>query len=144
LAALILSCIENAKCELEKHAICSVEGVLGTPERIVYVAPDLGDGWNKFYKHCMFDRLFKDKDVKASEYRARKIVADLFRAYLEMPDLIDGKYGAYCKEAYRAVGVEESLLDIIVARNYVAGMTDPFATNQHKKLFMSSEPVTCG
>ena len=142
LATLILNCIGHARAELKKRGIDSVQAVLGTPERIVQVSPEIQREWEKFYRRRMLDCLFRHKDVKASEYKARRIVRDLFGAYRQMPDLIDRQYAEYCKEAYRAAGVPEKLLDIILARNYVAGMTDPFATNQHRRLFASSEPVT--
>ncbi len=69
-------------------------------------------------------------------------MCDLFDAYLETQDLIDGEYRERAAEAYGKLGLtDEKSLRFVVTRNYIAGMTDPFAITQHARLFMSSEQI---
>ena len=143
LAALILNCINTALKEIRNNGFDNPEAVLATNARVVYVDKKLSKEWEGFYKRWMVDQLFKDKDVMACEVKGKKIVRELFEAYWETPELVDRTYRDHSDRSYRAAGVtDDKLLRLIMVRNYIAGMTDAFATNQHKRLFMSSEPIT--
>ena len=66
----------------------------------------------------------------------------MFEAYLANPHLIDERYRDHAERVYKSAGVEDdNVLRLITTRNYVAGMTDPYATDQHARLFMSPERV---
>jgi dGTPase len=141
LAALILNCIDTAGKRIDEHQIKAFKDVLACPDRIVYVDDDLKRQWDTFYEEWMRQRLFKDKGVTASTYKAERIVRDLLEAYRQCPDLISPIYRNHTREAYGAFVSDEKVLGLLAARNYIAGMTDPFATNQHARLFMSSEHI---
>ena len=90
----------------------------------------------------MEEELYKHEDVQACEFKAKRIVTDLFNAYLGCENLIHRHYLEACNDSYRDLGVkDEHTLLLIAVRNYVAGMTDAFAIDQHARLFMSSERV---
>lgn len=90
----------------------------------------------------MVNRLFKNDRVVACSFKAKKIVTDLFKAYFENPKLINSKYFEHCYNVYRKMGVDdEILLKLIIVRNYIAGMTDPFASDQHARLYMPLERI---
>ncbi len=56
--------------------------------------------------------------------------------------LIKREYREHCQKVYKKIGVrDEKLLKLIMVRNYIAGMTDAFATDQHAILFMPSEHI---
>jgi dGTP triphosphohydrolase len=88
--------------------------------------------------------MFKHEDVVACGFKAKKIVTDLFNACFENTDLINKPYRDHCEHAYRDVcdDPRSELFKLILARNYVAGMTDSFAIQQHARLFMSSERIS--
>ncbi len=143
LAALILVCIENTTQTLKDEGIETLADVLGAGKRLLWVPSRLHELWTEFHRTRMENRLYIHKDVSACVFKAKKIVRDLFDAYMDKPDLIDHEYRKRCEKSYGAVGVTDACeLHLIMVRDYVAGMTDPFATNQHKRLFMSSEQVT--
>jgi len=143
LATLILNCIETTRKEIRNNGFDSPETVLAANARVVYVDKKLSKEWESFYKRWMVDWLFKDKDVTACEVKGKKIVRELFDAYWETPELVDRKYHEHSDRSYREAGVkDDEVLRLIMVRNYIAGMTDAFAANQHKRLFMSSEPIT--
>jgi dGTP triphosphohydrolase len=90
----------------------------------------------------MVNKLFKNDRVLACSFKAEKIVVDLFDAYFEDQGLIDSKYYEHCLTVYKKIGIfDEKLLNLIIARNYIAGMTDPFASDQHARLYMALERI---
>ena len=90
----------------------------------------------------MVDKLFKNDRVTACSFKAEKIVTDLFNAYFEQPELINSEYYEHCEEVYKKAGISnKKLLKLILVRNYIAGMTDPFASDQHARLYMPLEHI---
>ncbi len=143
LTTLILNCIDNARSTLCGLKIKDIDGVLSTDERIIYVSKSLRNAWEEFYRKWMKGYLFKNDRVKACEFKAFRIIKELFKAYEETPELIKAEYREHCAKAYEPLGIAAGkILNLITVRNYIAGMTDAFATAQHTRLFMSSEPVT--
>lgn len=142
LTTLILNCIDNAKNNIEKSKIKSVDEVLSNDKRIVFLSDDLKKSWTCFYQEWMMDKLFKNDRVRACSFKAERIVADLFNAYFEDQGLIDSKYYEHCLAVYEEIGItDRKLLNLIIVRNYIAGMTDPFASDQHARLYMALERI---
>ena len=137
LTVLILDCVEATSKYLEELNPKSVDDVL-QKDRIVNVQPQIRAAWDGFYKTKQKETLYRHEGVKACEFKAAKIIADLFEAYRSEPALIPAEFGEDTRKAYQGV-LESKLVDLMMARNYVAGMTDSFAIEQHKRLFMSSE-----
>ena len=48
----------------------------------------------------------------------------------------------FCRFVLNSKLLTEQKLGLVMATNYVAGMTDAFALAQHQRLFMSSERTT--
>jgi len=142
LTTLILNCIDNAKNNIEKSKIKNVDEVLSNDKRIVFLSDDLKKSWTDFYQEWMVNKLFKNDRVAACSFKAEKIVTDLFSAYFEKQVLIDSEYYEHCLTVYKKIGIsDEKLLNLIIVRNYIAGMTDPFASDQHARLYMALERI---
>lgn len=144
LTTLILDCIDNTKNNITKNSLekKNVDEVLSNSERIVFLSHDLKKSWTNFYQTWMVDNLFKNARVVACSFKAEKIVTDLFNAYFEKPDLINSEYYEHCEKVYKKIGIsDEKLLKLIIVRNYIAGMTDPFASDQHARLYMALERI---
>jgi dGTP triphosphohydrolase len=71
-------------------------------------------------------------------------VKGLLDAYYGNERLINEHCREHCREAYKDVCKSNSdpLFRLILVRNYVAGMTDSYATQQHARLYMSSEHIS--
>lgn len=142
LTTLILNCIDTTRENIQKNKIKNVDEVLSNGERIVFLSDDLKKSWKDCYQEWMMDNLFKNDRVVVCSFKAEKVVNDLFNAYFENPDLIDAKYYKHCLKVYRKIGISDGkLLKLIIARNYIAGMTDVFASNQHARLYMPLEHI---
>jgi len=144
LTTLILDCINNARLNVKKYKLedKDIHAVLSRKKRIVFVSDDLDKSWKDFYKRWMEEYLFKNERVTACTFKAEKIVTDLFEAYWREEGLIKKEYRDHCKEVYQQSGISnEKLLKLVMIRNYIAGMTDAFATNQHASLYISTEHI---
>jgi len=76
-------------------------------------------------KAFLFVRMYRHPQVNAMRAEADGIVRALFGAYVERPD----EAPAFWAARARAIGPERASAD------YVAGMTDRFAVNEHRRLF---------
>jgi len=142
LTTLILNCIKVAEQNIINNEIRNFEDVLSNGKRMIFLSEDLSDSWKDFYQTWMFNKLFKNQHVVACSFKAEKIVTDLFNAYYQDTDLIRTEYYDHCSEVYQKIGVtNEGLLRLMIVRNYIAGMTDPFASDQHARLYMPLERI---
>ncbi|OHB64777.1 MAG: hypothetical protein A2Y77_00990 [Planctomycetes bacterium RBG_13_62_9] len=143
LTVMILDCIDSTRANLHNHSFGGVDDVLECNDRLVWVGDQLGKAADEFYHKWMNDYMFKHENVVACGFKAQKIVTDLFNVCCDDVDLINRPYREHCQRAYADVCDPKSdLFRLILARNYVAGMTDSFAIQWHARLFMSSEHIS--
>ncbi len=78
--------------------------------------------YTKFYTHHKILRM---------QYKADRLLTDLFREYVERPSQLP-------PGVQHRIGAEEASVERIVC-DYIAGMTDRFALDEHRKLFLPYE-----
>ncbi len=81
---------------------------------------------NKQLKRFLYDNLYRHYRVARMEAKAEQVLTDLFAAYTRRPDMLPKETRLRADESgdvYRAVC------------DYLAGMTDRFALDEHYKLF---------
>ena len=138
LVILILDCVEASRKRIESAKVASVEDVLDWKERLIDVGDEIRTEWDGYYKNTVEKELFRHDSVKTCGFKAKKIVKDIFLAYNGEPDLLPRKFRGETHTVYEDL-LDEEKRDLMAVRNYIAGMTDSYATEQHKRLFMSSE-----
>jgi len=142
ITVLILNCIDTSEKILEQKDFGSVNDVISCQERIIYVDKNVKNLWDIFYDNRIENNFFKDRRVVSCNYKAENIISDLFNAYFNKEELIPKDYREATGKAYKQyIGNDKDLLHLITVRNYIAGMTDPFAMNQHACLFTALERV---
>jgi dGTPase len=142
LTTLILDCIDNAKRNLERIGPKNVDEVLSRNQRVVFASDEVKESWTAFYERWMRNNLFKNEVVEACTFKAEQIITDLFKAYFENIELIKGTYLDHARIAYKDIhDSDEYLFNLILVRNYIAGMTDAFASDQHARLYMPLERI---
>jgi dGTPase len=83
-------------------------------------------------KAFLMENLYRHYRVMRMAVKAQKIMADLFQAYMAEPAQLPPHIGARWK-----AGEDRAR----VIADYIAGMTDRFAVDEHKKLFDPEERV---
>ena len=141
ITAIILDAQQNAAQKIEDAGLESVEQVFAVHERLVDVSPRIRCAWNHFHKEKMQEKLYKHFEVEHCAFKAKHIVTDLFEAFYDTPELIPSEFRDRTSKVYDRL-LEVDQIRLMTVRNYIAGMTDPFATEHHKRLFMSSEKAS--
>jgi dGTPase len=133
--------------EVQRRLITlSVEDVIGEAGRLIgEAAPRSADevrlagrtlirfspevaGAEQGLKRFLFDNVYRHPAVMEPVRRSQEVVGDLFDHYLASADM-PGRWG----EAVRAAPDEAGRARIVC--DFVAGMTDPYALEQHARLF---------
>lgn len=84
---------------------------------------------DKQIKKMLFSRIYRHPEVMRVRANAASIVTDLFNAYMNDPALMQGHYWVDCM-----AGLPEAAKARHVG-DYLAGMTDNYAINTHRRLF---------
>jgi dGTPase len=82
----------------------------------------------KTIKGFLFERMYRAPPVMAERARVTAVVNDLFPLFLERPDLMPADWQADIAAVPDRTGLARVVLD------YVAGMTDRFALQEHARL----------
>ena len=80
---------------------------------------------NRQLKDLLFTRLYRHHRVVRMQVKAERILSDLFNAYRTEPAILP----EHVRKNIEMRGLERTLCD------YIAGMTDRYATEEHQKLF---------
>ncbi|MHB1359300.1 MAG: deoxyguanosinetriphosphate triphosphohydrolase [Rhodocyclaceae bacterium] len=86
---------------------------------------------NRELKTFLRTELYRHYQVVRMTNKARRVVRDLFAAFLAEPRLLPPQY--------QARGAQEGLPRVIA--DYIAGMTDRYAMKEHRRLFTVGEGV---
>ncbi|MBN2048747.1 MAG: deoxyguanosinetriphosphate triphosphohydrolase [Anaerolineaceae bacterium] len=80
---------------------------------------------NRELKQFLFDNLYRHFRVMRMTVKAERILSDLFLAYQTDPTILP----AHIIQRFDTTGKERTICD------YIAGMTDRFAIDEHQKIF---------
>jgi dGTPase len=104
-----------------------VEDVRAAGEALVAFSPDMQEH-EAVLRRFLFDRMYRHYRISRVRSQARRIVRELFDLFLTEPELLP--------DGWRAKDARSG--DPRTARlvcDYIAGMTDPFAIAEHRRLF---------
>jgi dGTPase len=124
---LVTDLIETSAGLIRKHAPRDLEAVREAPTLIAF--SDETRHAQLELKRFLHEHLYRHYKVARMASKARRIVTDLFAAFLAEPELLPPEFQARAGED-KARGVAD----------YIAGMTDRYAMLEHRRLF-AIEPV---
>jgi dGTPase len=114
--------IETSAAQIREHAPANVEAVREAPPLIAF--SDAIREEQLELKRFLHENLYRHYRVARMASKARRIVADLFGAFLSEPELLPPEFQTRAGED-KARGVAD----------YIAGMTDRYAMLEHRRLF---------
>lgn len=91
----------------------------------IYQSPEMATAMTEL-RAFMFKHVYKNPVAKGEEIKVHGIISSLFQWYVKHPDDLPTDF----QEIRITEGTERAVCD------YIAGMTDPFALEQYKKLFI--------
>lgn len=109
---------------LRESGVKSVEDLQRLDYNVIGLSPDM-QRRNRELKDFLYNNLYRHYRVVRMAVKAEQIIRDLFTAYLNEPAILP----SHAQQLYDERGVEQTACD------YIAGMTDRFAIEEHQKLF---------
>jgi dGTPase len=104
----------------------SVDEVRRLPEPVAAFSPEMRNH-DGALKRFLFERMYRHYRVNRMSSKARRVVHELFQLFLAEPECLPLEWGA-------PTGAGAAETARIVA-DYLAGMTDRFALDEHRRLF---------
>jgi dGTPase len=126
LSAQVYDVIEGSRNAISRAAPDSVQAVRGEPPLVCFSAAMAAQSGE--LKQFLLRNLYRHPQVMETTLQARRIVADLFAAYLQTPGEMQSRF------AQRAAHAPHATATARVVADYIAGMTDRFAVREHVRL----------
>ena len=124
---LVTDLVNNTKTNIENGLIKKYEDVINHSELIVSFSKEVKE-MNIKLKRFLYANLYKHPDVVKMTEEANTIIKDLFSAYNNDINLLPKDFYNYNLNKINSGFKERVICD------YIAGMTDRFAQQEHKKL----------
>lgn len=132
IGSMIGDVIAETRSRLETLSPRSAADVRALGQPVVAFSREMNDH-NATLKEFLFARMYRHYRVNRSMSKARRIVQDLFGLLHREPGLLPPEWQAGCD------GVEGFKTARRVC-DYIAGMTDKFAIEEHQRLFDLDDP----
>jgi len=110
---------------VRKFKVQSADDVRRAPVRLAGFSPAM-EKKNRELKRFLYENMYKHRRVRRMEFKARLYLTELFTAYLNMPELLPDPVVSPAQQG----SLERRICD------YVSGMTDRYAIEEYKQLFL--------
>ena len=128
---MIGAMVDDVMAETERRAqagkLRSAADVRSLGRALVAFSPEMFEDLSRL-REFLFERMYRHWRVNRTRSQARRILADMFQLFLTEPDVLPERWGA------KAMAADEEGRARIIC-DYIAGMTDRFAIEEHRKLF---------
>jgi dGTPase len=130
---MVTDLIGETRQRLADSAVRSADEVRALPQPIAEFSAEMRLN-NRSLKEFLFERMYRHYRVNRMSSKARRVVHDLFSLYLAEPQCMPGEWRSH------AAGPDDPRT-ARVAADYLAGMTDRFALDEHHRLFDTYAPT---
>jgi dGTPase len=127
---LVTDLIETSRARIEAAAPAGIDAVRGLKAPLIGLSETLAEG-QRALKGFLHRELYAHPHVEQMTRRAHTTISDLFAAFLDDFDRMPADHAGRARRARDGDG--ESAAARVVA-DYIAGMTDRFALEQHAHL----------
>jgi deoxyguanosinetriphosphate triphosphohydrolase, putative len=128
ITAMVEDVIGTAQKNLAEIAPQRADDIRHAKRPVALFSPEMAKA-EKAIKAFLFQHLYRHPEVMRVRAQAAEIVRDLFHAYMEDPTRMGE---AWAKEDIARLPPERRARYV---RDYLAGMTDTYAMNAHRRLF---------
>jgi dGTPase len=123
--------VDDVIAETERRAagkgVASAEAVRRLGEPLVTFSPDMAEDLARL-RSFLYERMYRHYRVNRTRSQARRLLREMFDLFMAEPDVLPG---GWWDLAERVEGAERAR----VVCDYIAGMTDRFAIEEHRRLF---------
>ena len=130
IGAMVRDVIATTQAAAEDAKLTSPEDVRGLGHQLVAFSPDVAEDLSRL-REFLHARMYRHYKVNRNRSQARRILKALFELYMSEADTLPPEWYA----RFEAKGGDGSLGGARVVCDYIAGMTDRFAIEEHRRLF---------
>ena len=116
--------VTTTSFQLRESGVRSAEDLQRLPFNVISFSEDMYRR-NRQTKDFLYAHLYRHYRVVRMQVKAERIISDLFQAYVTEPTMLPD----HVQTSIEARGLERTVCD------YIAGMTDRFALDEHARLF---------
>jgi dGTPase len=127
---MVVDLVEETGRRLAALPRAEVAAIRSHDRPVAGFSAEVGDSLQKL-RAFLYSRMYGHYKVKRMQLKARQVVQELFASLLEHPDCLPPDWRA------RAGGPGDAQTALAIA-DYIAGMTDRFALDEHERLFHST------
>ena len=110
------------------EGVCSPDEVRSLNRALVAFSPDMAEDLAQLRKFLM-ERMYRHYRVNRTRSHARRVLRELFKLFLDEPGVLPPLWSARVEAGGSEQGKAQAVCD------YIAGMTDRYAMEEHRKLF---------
>jgi dGTPase len=125
--ALVTDLIEQTESNISQHKPASVEEVRMAPALVAFSQQMYEK--NRELKALLRTHLYRHYRVMRMSAKARRIISELFQAFMEDPRLLPPQFSKASEQPVAARQIAD----------YIAGMTDRYAIREHRRIFAVEE-----
>jgi dGTPase len=129
--ALVVDLAGHTLAQLREAAPADIDAVRAQPKSLVGFSAAMAND-NRELKRFLFEHLYKHHRVYRVMHKAKRVVRELFAAFIDEPRLMPPEFHATAVSAEAVGGISGRAR---VVADYVAGMTDRYAIDEHERLF---------
>ncbi len=130
---MVRDVVAETHARLAAARVRSADDIRALPQPVVSFSDTMRDH-DRALKAFLFERMYRHSRVDRMSAKARRVVHDLFALYLAEPQALPHEWRRL------AAGPDEPQT-ARVAADYLAGMTDRFALDEHHRLFAPDAPT---
>src|ERR1043166_3912409 len=116
--------VENSERLIAAAGVCSADDVRLHPKVLIQYSPERRK-LNIELRKYLYKNLYFNPVVNEPHLRAKQLLRDLFAFYVKHPSEI----GEQARKRIRKLGIHRAVCD------YLAGMTDRYAMQEHQRIF---------
>jgi dGTPase len=121
---------DETRARIKRHKPKSAADVRAMSEPLVAFSEALA-GPQRALRAFLHARMYKHYRVNRMRSKAKRVLADLFEVFLREPQTLPPPWGRLAEES-------DEMHRARLVCDYIAGMTDGFALEEHRRLFDSS------
>jgi len=127
---LVTDLIQTSQARIEQADPASIDDVRGQKRQLIALSDELADG-QAALKRFLRESLYTHPHVQKMTRQAHQTITDLFAAFGENFDEMPPEHAARAQLAMDEAGRSAAMRTIA---DYIAGMTDRFALQQHARI----------
>jgi len=127
IGVMVNDVLTETRTRAETSGVDSPEDVRRLGKALVAFSPDLAEDLARL-RAFLFERMYHHWKVNRHRSQARRVLAEMFKLFLAEPEVLPGEWQLRLRD------LDERGRARVVC-DYIAGMTDRYAIEEHRRLF---------